>query len=165
VFHLPTAIVLYSSQTIPLQNTDGPSTTTSPSTSSSLARITSGTQPTAKRTGSDSKWPEPSSTERRSLNSPGERLRTLKSFIRKRVLFWLTDGVCTPFFHGAECVDKYLGRKIHYTMDVVMALCWGLSCGFSSFLPYWYPVWMAIVILQRAPRDIRRCREKYGEVT
>jgi hypothetical protein len=49
-------------------------------------------------------------------------------------------------------------------MDVVMALCWGFSCGFSSFLPYWYPVWMTIVILQRANRDINRCREKYGEV-
>lgn len=45
-----------------------------------------------------------------------------------------------------------------------MALCWGFSCGFSSFLPYWYPVWMTIVILQRANRDINRCREKYGEV-
>ena len=44
-----------------------------------------------------------------------------------------------------------------------MALCWAFACGFSSFLPYWYPVWMLIVILQRANRDIAHCRAKYGE--
>jgi len=58
---------------------------------------------------------------------------------------------------------KYGGRKIHYTMDVVMALCWGLACGFGSFLPYWYPVWITIVVLQRAARDIEHCKEKYGD--
>lgn len=60
-------------------------------------------------------------------------------------------------------LDKYGGRKIHYTMDVVMALCWALACGFGSFLPYWYPVWITIVVLQRAARDIEHCKEKYGD--
>jgi hypothetical protein len=45
-----------------------------------------------------------------------------------------------------------------------MALCWGLACGFSSVLPYWYPVWLGIVVLHRAVRDIEHCRAKYGEV-
>ena len=48
-------------------------------------------------------------------------------------------------------------------MDVVMALCWALACGFSSFTPYWYVVWITIVIAQRSTRDIRHCRQKYGE--
>jgi hypothetical protein len=59
--------------------------------------------------------------------------------------------------------DKYGARKIHYTADIVMALCWGLACGFSSFLPYWYVVWITIVVVQRAIRDVAHCREKYGE--
>jgi Ergosterol biosynthesis ERG4/ERG24 family len=61
-------------------------------------------------------------------------------------------------------LDKYGGRKIHYTMDVIMALCWGFACGFSSFLPYWYPVWITIVVVHRAVRDIEHCRKKYGDV-
>jgi Delta24(24(1))-sterol reductase len=44
-----------------------------------------------------------------------------------------------------------------------MALCWGLACGFSSFLPYFYPLWLTIVLLHRATRDIEHCRKKYGE--
>jgi Delta24(24(1))-sterol reductase len=61
-------------------------------------------------------------------------------------------------------IDKYAGRKIHYTMDVVMALCWALACGFSSFLPYWYVCWIIIVIVQRSIRDVKHCRAKYGDV-
>jgi hypothetical protein len=60
--------------------------------------------------------------------------------------------------------DKYAGRKIHYTMDIVMALCWALACGFSSFLPYWYVVWIITVVVQRAIRDVKHCRAKYGDV-
>jgi Delta24(24(1))-sterol reductase len=58
---------------------------------------------------------------------------------------------------------KYGARKIHYTMDIVMALCWGLACGFSSVLPYWYVIWITTVVVQRAIRDVSHCRAKYGE--
>lgn len=29
-------------------------------------------------------------------------------------------------------------RKLQYTGDIIMALCWGLCCGFESPLPYFY---------------------------
>jgi Delta24(24(1))-sterol reductase len=74
----------------------------------------------------------------------------------------LADGWCI-LPSDALIKDKYGARKIHYTMDVIMALCWGLPCGFSSFLPYWYVVWMTIVVVQRAIRDVAHCRAKYGE--
>src|SRR5271156_260484 len=82
------------------------------------------------------------------------------------------DGVCSPsppplfgmvlLIRG---IDKYGGRKIHYTMDIIMALCWAFACGFSSPLPYWYPLWVSIVLIHRAIRDVGHCRKKYGEVT
>ena len=54
-------------------------------------------------------------------------------------------------------------RKIHYTCDIVMALCWGLCCGFQHFLPYFYFVFFLGMILHRAARDDHKCSEKYGE--
>ena len=53
-------------------------------------------------------------------------------------------------------------RKPHYTADVLMALSWGLICGFDHFLPYFYVVFFALMVLHRASRDIARCRRKYG---
>lgn len=54
-------------------------------------------------------------------------------------------------------------RKIHYSMDVVMALSWGLVCGFDHYLPYFYVTFFVLMIAHRAHRDIQRCRTKYGE--
>ena len=53
-------------------------------------------------------------------------------------------------------------RKPHYTADVLMALSWGLICGFANFLPYFYVMFFVVMILHRAGRDIARCRKKYG---
>eukprot|EP01097_Dermamoeba_algensis_P003633 TRINITY_DN2502_c0_g1_i1.p1 TRINITY_DN2502_c0_g1~~TRINITY_DN2502_c0_g1_i1.p1 ORF type:complete len:284 (+),score=69.69 TRINITY_DN2502_c0_g1_i1:37-852(+) len=54
-------------------------------------------------------------------------------------------------------------RKIHYTCDIVMALCWGLICGFQSFVPYFYFFFFTGMIIHRAVRDNERCKRKYKE--
>ena len=54
-------------------------------------------------------------------------------------------------------------RKIHYTADILMALSWGLICGFDNFLPYFYVTFFVIMITHRAVRDMERCKRKYGE--
>jgi len=53
-------------------------------------------------------------------------------------------------------------RKIHYTMDIIMALTWGLDCGTDHFLPYFYVAFFTVMIIHRYFRDAHRCAEKYG---
>ena len=53
-------------------------------------------------------------------------------------------------------------RKPHYTADILMAMAWGLICGFESFLPYWHVFFFTAMIIHRAIRDDRRCGQKYG---
>lgn len=54
-------------------------------------------------------------------------------------------------------------RKIHYTVDTIGMITWGLICGFKSPIPYFLPVFFTIMILHRAQRDLHRCKLKYGE--
>jgi delta24(24(1))-sterol reductase len=54
-------------------------------------------------------------------------------------------------------------RKIHYTADIVMALCWGLACGFDNFLPYYYVCFFTVMITHRYFRDKAKMERKYGE--
>jgi len=54
-------------------------------------------------------------------------------------------------------------RKMQYTGDILMALCWGLACGFASPLNYFYCLFFTCMILHRQSRDEVRCKLKYGE--
>lgn len=53
-------------------------------------------------------------------------------------------------------------RKIHYTADIGMAVAWALTCGFDSWLPWFYPIFFVLMISHRYGRDQKRMREKYG---
>jgi len=54
-------------------------------------------------------------------------------------------------------------RKIHYTADIVMAVLWGASCGFTHFIPFFYAVFFTSMIIHRYLRDDHRCAVKYGD--
>ena len=49
------------------------------------------------------------------------------------------------------------------TADIVMALSWGLSCGTSYYLPFFYVSFFTTFLLTRESRDVRRCQAKYGK--
>jgi delta24(24(1))-sterol reductase len=71
--------------------------------------------------------------------------------------------ISTP--KGALLIDGWysFARKLQYTGDIVMALTWGLVCGFGSSLPYFYAFFFICMISHRQWRDEIRCREKYGK--
>ncbi|KEG15279.1 sterol C-24 reductase [Trypanosoma grayi] len=55
-------------------------------------------------------------------------------------------------------------RKLHYTADIIMATLWGVSCGFDSFIPFFYVCFFFSHLVDREARDEYRCRRKYGEL-
>jgi delta24(24(1))-sterol reductase len=65
---------------------------------------------------------------------------------------------------GTLLIDGWwaYARKIHYSADILMALSWGLACGFGGVLPFLYPAFFFVMIMHRATRDEGRCRAKYG---
>ncbi len=56
-----------------------------------------------------------------------------------------------------------VARHFHYVPEIALALAWSLPAGFAHFLPYFYVVYLAILLTDRANRDDWRCRKKYGE--
>lgn len=82
---------------------------------------------------------------------PWQILRNPKHIVTARGTPLLTDG----WWQYA--------RKIHYTMDIIMGLVWGLSCGFTHFIPYLYVFFFTVMITHRYYRDIERCARNYGE--
>lgn len=53
-------------------------------------------------------------------------------------------------------------RHPNYLGDLVMALAWSLTCGFNHVIPYFYLMYLLVLLVHRAVRDERQCRMKYG---
>ncbi|MEU2563044.1 hypothetical protein ABZ626_27420 [Streptomyces longispororuber] len=54
-------------------------------------------------------------------------------------------------------------RHFHYLPEFVLAVCWVAPVGAGRVLPYFYLLFLAVLLLDRCGRDERRCRDKYGE--
>lgn len=106
-------------------------------------------------------------------NSQKNRFRMMieGTYVKRRAFPQLPWGTLhDPAYLTTRAGSKLLvdgwyryARKIHYTADTVMALSWGLICGFSHFLPYFYFVFFLGMITHRYLRDRKRMQEKYGE--
>jgi 7-dehydrocholesterol reductase len=55
-----------------------------------------------------------------------------------------------------------LARHANYVGDIMMAAAVSLACGFAHVLPYFYAVYLTVLLIHRVHRDDQRCREKYG---
>uniref|UniRef100_A0A673WXB9 Delta(14)-sterol reductase LBR n=1 Tax=Salmo trutta TaxID=8032 RepID=A0A673WXB9_SALTR len=55
-----------------------------------------------------------------------------------------------------------LVRHPNYLGDLIMALAWSLPCGFTHILPYFYVIYLTILLVHREARDEAQCRRKYG---
>ena len=62
-------------------------------------------------------------------------------------------------------VDGWWGisRHFHYVGEIIGALCWSLPALFINFMPYFYVVFLTILLFHRAKRDDVKCRTKYGK--
>ncbi|CDZ77173.1 Putative protein-S-isoprenylcysteine methyltransferase [Legionella massiliensis] len=56
-----------------------------------------------------------------------------------------------------------IARHFHYVPEITAAFFWSVPALFSYFSPYFYVCFLAILLLDRAFRDDRRCAEKYGQ--
>jgi delta14-sterol reductase len=56
-----------------------------------------------------------------------------------------------------------IGRKLNYTGEIGVYLCFALTTGFSEPWPYLLPLSLTVLLVQRAARDDRKCAAKYGE--
>jgi 7-dehydrocholesterol reductase len=57
-----------------------------------------------------------------------------------------------------------LGRHFHYIPEILGAAFWTLPGLFVNFLPWFYVIFLTILLVDRANRDDQRCKKKYGPV-
>ncbi|XP_077864921.1 7-dehydrocholesterol reductase-like [Saccoglossus kowalevskii] len=56
-----------------------------------------------------------------------------------------------------------VSRHMNYTGDLMGSLSYCLCTGFGHLLPYFYIIYMTILLVHRCIRDEHRCRCKYGK--
>jgi Delta14-sterol reductase len=57
-----------------------------------------------------------------------------------------------------------LGRKLNYTGEIGVYVCFALTTGFDKPWPYLLPLSLVVLLTQRAARDDKKCAAKYGDV-
>ncbi|KAL1321886.1 delta(14)-sterol reductase isoform X1 [Arachis ipaensis] len=57
-----------------------------------------------------------------------------------------------------------IARHCNYLGDLLLALSFSLPCGISSPVPYFYPIYLLILLIWRERRDESRCAKKYKEM-
>lgn len=56
-----------------------------------------------------------------------------------------------------------VARHFHYVPELMLAAAWTIPAGFTHFIPWFYWVFLFILLMDRARRDEGRCAAKYGE--
>jgi 7-dehydrocholesterol reductase len=102
---------------------------------------------------------------------------------RQRYLFRQSHGKCTIWGHAPNMiVAKYesngeikeslllvdgwwrISRHYHYVPEILASFFWSVSAWNSGFIaPYFYVIYLTILLTDRAYRDDDRCQKKYGK--
>lgn len=56
-----------------------------------------------------------------------------------------------------------ISRHFHYIPELAGAFFWSMPALFDNFFPYFYVVFLSILLFDRAFRHDKRCADKYGE--
>ncbi|KXS20940.1 7-dehydrocholesterol reductase [Gonapodya prolifera JEL478] len=56
-----------------------------------------------------------------------------------------------------------IARHMNYTADLMGCLAYCMTCGLSHAMPYFYVIYMTLLLLGRNYRDESRCSGKYGD--
>jgi 7-dehydrocholesterol reductase len=56
-----------------------------------------------------------------------------------------------------------ISRHFHYLLEISLAFFWTLPVLFTHFLPWFYVIFLTILLVHRAYRDEAKCRHKYGK--
>ena len=56
-----------------------------------------------------------------------------------------------------------LARHFHYIPEWLGAVCWTLPCLFNHALPWFYVIFLGILLVHRSFRDEEHCSKKYGK--
>ncbi|PPR89951.1 hypothetical protein GOBAR_AA30726 [Gossypium barbadense] len=80
-----------------------------------------------------------------------------------KALIW---GKPPKVIGGKLLASGYWGiaRHSNYLGDLLLALSFSLPCGLSSPIPYFYPIYLFILLVWRERRDEARCAEKYKDI-
>ena len=54
-----------------------------------------------------------------------------------------------------------ISKHFHYIPEILTSLIWTLPCLFESGLPYFYVIYLTMLLVDRTNRDDRRCLNKY----
>ncbi|CAL0335325.1 unnamed protein product [Lupinus luteus] len=102
---------------------------------------------------------------------------------RQRQEFRRTNGKCTVWGKAPSKIDASyttttgetkrsllltsgwwgLARHFHYVPEILAAFFWTVPALFNNFFPYFYVIFLTILLFDRAKRDDDRCRSKYGK--
>lgn len=99
-----------------------------------------------------------------------QRVRTTKG----KCKVWGRDPLLIPAKYVTEKGDKKesillasgwwgISRHFHYVPEILGALFWTIPALFNNVLPYFYVVFLTLLLLDRAFRDDERCSKKYQD--
>lgn len=56
-----------------------------------------------------------------------------------------------------------IARHFHYVPEILAAFFWSCATGFSFFAPFFYVIFLTVLLTHRAFRDDTKCANKYGK--